>query len=96
MILKTAVPVIARRIAGHQLFSSTLAADVRQHLKETMNANDIVTITTATRNTATDNTAVIVARTLPEAFRKATLYSDDRIYKLLRFPVSSMAFALDL
>ena len=33
---------------------------------------------------------VAVARSLPEAFRMATLYSDDRIYKLLRFPRSSM------
>jgi hypothetical protein len=36
------------------------------------------------------------AKSLPEAFRNATLYSDDRTYKLLRFPRSSTEFALEL
>ena len=36
------------------------------------------------------------AKNLQDAFRQATLYSDDRIYKLLRFPRPSMEFALDV
>jgi len=37
-----------------------------------------------------------MAKTLSEAFRTATLYSDDRTYRLLRVPISSMDAALSL
>mmetsp|Transcript_29966 Transcript_29966/g.71969 ORF Transcript_29966/g.71969 Transcript_29966/m.71969 type:complete len:227 (-) Transcript_29966:538-1218(-) len=39
---------------------------------------------------------VTVAKSLPEAFRNASLYSDERTYRLVRFPTSSMSLALQL
>ena len=49
-----------------------------------------------TRMSATTTNTVVAKKTLPEAFRNTKLYSDDRIYKLLKFPISSTKVALDL
>ncbi len=42
------------------------------------------------------STTASPAKTLPDAFRRASLYTDDRIYKLLRIPISSMEFAIEI
>jgi hypothetical protein len=41
-------------------------------------------------------TTTVVAKTLPDAVRNTKLYSDDRIYKLLTFPISFTKVALDI
>lgn len=46
--------------------------------------------------TTGDNTTILPAKNLPDAFRNATLYSDSRIYKLLRFERPSMELALQV
>ncbi len=42
------------------------------------------------------STTASPANTLPDAFRRASLYTDDRIYKLLRIPTSSMEIAIEI
>ena len=41
-------------------------------------------------------TSASPAKNLPETFRNVTLYSDGRVYKLLRFPRYSIDFALEI
>ena len=60
-----------------------------------ISTTSIMTMTTTMSATTTTNT-VVAKKTLPDAFRNTKLYSDDRIYKLLKFPISSTKVALDL